>query len=531
MRWATILCLAMSVGFVAGCGKGDFSQRQTKATSDSFRYPIFGDPTTLDPAMVQDGDTIDLLQQVFEGLTAWGTDNKPVPNLAEKWDISPNGTLYTFHLKHGVKFHNGDEVKADDVKYSFDRACDKALGSPVASNYMNDIVGAVDAIAGKAKGVAGVKVVDPYTVTIQIDKPRPYFLGKLTYPCAFVVSKKVALMGKEIRDIKSMVGTGPFKVTAYSPQQSLTLERFSDYHGGTPKVAKIERPIIKDAATRLNKFKNGEIDLCPLARQDVVGIQNDPALKDQLKFFDRPSLYYLGLNQGAYAPFKDKRVRQAFAMAVDRERIVSDNLGNVNKLANSILPPGVVGFRDSAKALAYNPTKAKELLAQAGFPGGKGLPPLTIYFRDGQPDVRIVAEAVTAQIKQNLGIDVSTRMLEWKTYLDKNTNNKLEFFHMRWAADYLDPQNFLSLLLASYGSENHVGYNNPAYDQLCSTADTTLDEAKRLELYAKAEDIVLDDSPFIPVYFQRDAELISPRVQGLRESAFGHLPHTTVEIR
>jgi ABC-type oligopeptide transport system substrate-binding subunit len=327
-----------------------------------------------------------------------------------------------------------------------------------------------------------------------------------------------------------MGGTGPYRAKQYVPEQLVVLEAFKDYHRGAPAVATIERPVIKDAATRLNKYKGGELDLVMLERQDVLALQQDAEFKDHLKFFDRPSLWYIGLNQLVYPQFKDARVRRAFALAIDRKLIVEDILDNINKEANGILPPGVVGQRPEAKALPYNVPQAQKLLADAGFPGGKGFPELELTFREQRPDIRIVAEAVAGQLQKSLGLKITLHTMEWRAYLEKHQANRMGFFHMRWAADYLDPENFLSVLLASYGPEMHVGYNNPAFDALTRQGDTELDNDKRLALYAQAEDMVVQDCPFIPIYFQRDAELIRPRVKGLRESLFGHLPHTTVKL-
>lgn len=525
------MILASSLLLVIGCGKGNFSQT-TANKPNRFRYPIVTQPTSMDPAIVQDGDTIDLLQQVYEGLVGWGTDNKPAPMLAEKWDISKDGTLYTFHLRHGAKFHNGREVTSADFKWCMERACNPKFTTETALTYLSNIVGVTDRIAGKATEVAGIKALDPYTLTLQIDKPRPYFLGKLTYPVAFVFAKEAIKDPlKPMASESEMIGSGPFKLTKINPDQSIILDANKDYWGGSPKVDGIDRPIVKDPATRLNMYKSGQIDLVQLERQDVTGLLQDPVLKDQLHYFDRPAMWYFGLNQDVVPVFKDKRVRQAIAMAIDAKTIVDQDLGAINKQANGILPPGVLGYDETAKTLPCDPTKAKALLAAAGFPEGKNFPNLDLTFREGRPDIRIVAEAAAQMLKQNLGITVSLRTMEWKTYLDKYTKGKMPFFHMRWGADYLDAENFLSTLLASYGAENHVAYKNPEFDALCKQADTALDETVRKQLYAKAQKIVIDDAPFIPIYFQKDAELIDPRVKGLLDSDFGHLPHKQVYVQ
>lgn len=530
MRLLLPLAILAAVLGVVGCGKGDFSKRANEGKQNIFRYPIPTKPTSLDPAIVQDGDTIDLLQQVYEGLVKWGEDNKPQPNLAESWKVSDDGTTYTFKLKKGVKFFNGREVTAEDFKWSIERACNPKLTQGMARNYLIDIVGVADMLDGKANEVKGVRVVDPGTLEIKIDKPRPYFLGKLTYMVSYVVAKESVPADKEITDIKAMVGTGPFKPKSYENDQLFVLEANKDYHNGAPKIDGIERKVVLDPQTRLNEFKTGNADLVSLERQDVAALQADAQFKDQVKFFPRPSIWYVGMNLKEYPPFADVRVRQAFAMAIDRDRIVNQILGGINKKADTILPPGVIGHRDEATFPAYNPEKAKQLLAEAGYPGGKGLPPLEISFRDGRADIRIVAEAVQNDLKNVLGVNVAPRATEWRAYLEKHNVKKIPFFHMRWAADYLDPQNFLSFLLAGDGPENKTYYANPEFDRLCAQADTTQDEATRLKLYAQAEDICLKECAWIPIYFQMDAELISPRVQGLRESLFGHLPHTTVSL-
>jgi ABC-type transport system substrate-binding protein len=525
----SLLLGVLAAIFVAGCSKGNFSEKASEGKENIFRYPI-AELTKLDPAVVQDGDTIDVVQQIFEGLVQWDENSRVAPNLAESWDLTDGGKTYVFHLKKGVKFSNGKELTADDVKFSFERVCDPAIKSPNAKTYFNDIVGAVDKVDGKAKEVSGVKVIDPHTVSITIDKPRPYFLGKLNYISAAIVSKDAVPAGQEITSVDKMIGTGAFIADKYTPGQIFTMKANPNYHGGKPSIDGIERPILIDAATRLNKFKSGELDLVQLERQDIEGLRKDAKLADQIKTFSRPVLFYVGLNVKEYPPFAKRDVRRAFAMAINKKRIVDELLGGQNEIANGILPPGVLGYRDNAAAIGYDLEGAKKLLASAGYPGGKGLPPVKIYFRDGRPDIRIVADAVATDLNTGLGTQITLQARPWTQYLDEHTKNNHEFFHMRWGADYLDPENFLSVLLASYGNENHIYYKNDAYDALTRAGDVEHDEKRRLELYAQAEDLVLQDAPFIPIYFQKDAELISPRVQGLRESLFGHLPHTGVKL-
>lgn len=519
---------------VAGCNKGGFSQRTSVEKSNIFVYPIGNKPTTLDPGKVEDGDTIDVIQQAYEGLVGWSEKNVPSPRLATSWDIKDGGATYVFHLRKGVKFHNGRGMTAQDFKWCIERNCNPAFTSATASTYLSDIVGVKERLAKKAPEVSGVKALDDNTLEIKIDKPRPYFLGKLTYPVAFVFAKE-ALKDplKEITDVSEMIGTGGFKFEKAVPDQEITFTAFKDYYEGAPKIDGIRRPYVGDSSTRLQMYKNNQIDLVQLERQDLEALKTDAAYKDDLKYFDRPALWYIGLhsNSPQIVAFKDPRVRRAFAMAIDKDKIVKEQLGGINTKADSIVPPGVFGHREKVNGVAFNPEGARKLLAEAGFPGGKGLPDLEINFRNNHPDIERVAEAVGTQLKRVLGVNVSMQPLEWGAYLEKHDKHQLPFFHMRWAADYLDAQNFLSTLLATGAEENRIDYHNPQFDALCAKADVSLDPAERLKLYAQAEDIALQDAPFIPLFFQKDIELIRPRVVGIRESVFGHLPHTKVSLR
>lgn len=529
----SVLLFVLPLGLV-GCGKGNFSQRSAAANAKSgiFRYPIVNKPTTMDPGKVQDGDTIDVIQQVYEGLVGWDEKNEVAPKLAERWDVTDGGKTYVFHLRKGVKFSDGRGVTAQDFKDCVERNCSPKLASETVSDYLTNIVGVSDAIAGKTKEVSGIKVIDPQTLSITIDKPRPYFLGKLTYPCAFVFDlKKVKDPTKEITSMDEMVGTGGFKYTKVALDQEVDLAANDTYWDGKPALSEIRRPYMADASTRLNAYKSGDIDLVQLERADVAGLQADPQYKDQVHFYDRPAVWYIGLNCNLYAPLKNPKVRLALAMAVDKDKIVNETLGGVNKKADGIVPPGVFGHRDKVAAVPYDPEGAKKLLAEAGYPNGQGFPKMEMSYRNNRPDIRLVAEAVGAMWRSNLGLNTTFRALEWGAYLDANNKKTLPLFHMRWEADYLDAENFLSTLLASYGNENKVNYHNPAYDALCEKADTSQDPEERKRLYGQAEDMVLHDAPYIPIYFQRDAELIRPTVKGMRESLFGHLPHTKTSVQ
>ena len=536
-RSALLAALSLSLLPLAGCPGGGKTGGGFGKAPGVLRYPLTANPTTFDPALVQDGPTIDMLQNVYEGLIGFSEKNEIVPLLAAKMPaLSNGGKTYTFTLRGGAVFHNGRAVTAEDIKYSITRSLDKALNSPVALNYLNDIEGAEAFAKGTAKEVTGIKVVDPKTIQITIVAPRAYFLGKLTYPTAYAVPKEEVEKGQknpagayEITD-KNAVGCGPFKLGEVVPRSKVTLVAFDKYWAGKPKLEKIERPIILDGKTARNLYDSGQLDYIAEEKSNYEQDNKNDALKGEIKLWDRAATFYLGINQTNLPAFKDKKVRQAIAHAIDKDAIVKDVLLGVNQKAEGVLPKGIPGFDPNLKGLSYDPEASKKLLVEAGFPEGKGLPEITLSFREQVSDLRKTGEVVKEQLSK-VGIKVNLQEMEWLAYLKLNNDNKHDLFHMRWSADYIDPQNFLSLLLASDGPENHVGYKNPAYDALCKQADAESDPVRRLALYHQAEVMVVDDAPWVPIYFQKDLELMKPWVSGIRDSLMGHLPHVTTEIK
>lgn len=541
--WAAGLGLAT---LLTGCTTGNPNATSsgngtTGSSKNVLRYALMSEPTTLDPATVQDGTTIDLLQQIFEGLVRWSPENKIEPNLAEKWDISPDGKVYTFHLRKGVKFHNGREMTAADFKFSLERACDPEIKSTTVPDYLRDIVGVKERLNKKGTDLPGVKVIDPYTLEITIDKSRPYWIGNMTYPCAYVVCKESVQGIKEMQDDKGVVGTGPFKMETFKRGEKVSLIAFADYHEGKPKLDGIERPIIKDGATRINSYESGALDIVDVAPRDLDRVNANPKLKPDLKAFKRAATWYVALNQDAQgSPFKNKDVRLAFAHAIDATDAIRLGMKDQADRANGVMPPGVFGYNPDAKPLAFDPSKAKEHLAKAGFPNGQGFPALAITYRNDQPQVEATAEVIAQQLKTNLGITIQIKPMEWGVFLTERTAKTMPLSHLRWAADYLDAQNFISTLLYTSrrlpsGEWDHPnngqGYSNPELDKLCDQADVSTDNALREKLYHQAEKIALEDAAIVPIYFQRDLELVSPRVGDLRDGLMGHYPHIHTTLK
>jgi oligopeptide transport system substrate-binding protein len=289
--------------------------------------------------------------------------------------------------------------------------------------------------------------------------------------------------------------------------------------------------VMKDPQTRVNKYLAGELDMTVLDRSQFEAFSSDPKFSKELVVSDRAGVNYFVLSPTLYKPFSDVRVRRALAMSVDVEKITKEYL-RFGRTATGFLPPGVLGFREKTARPSFDPVAARKLLAEAGLLNAKGLPPLEITFREQSPEVRIAVEAAASMWKEHLNFDVKLRSSEWRALLERRTANQLPMWYWGWVADYLDPQNFLSLLFAThpYGAENYAGYSNKRFDELCKEADTILDEKRRLELYAQAEDILLQDAVCIPVTFSARADLVKPHVKGLRATVFELMPHHGVRI-
>ncbi len=247
----------------------------------------------MDPARLQDVYTSELLQNVYEGLVTFDAQNRVVPQLAERWQVSPDGRTYTFHLRTLARFHRPIRraITAEDVKYSLERALWPETRSPTAAGYLAGIVGTEAVAAGKQKDLQGVKVVDPHTLTITLDRPRGYFLGALAYPTGWVVCREAIEKHGGVLDEMAAIGTGPFMIEKYQHGARVTLAANPDYWGGKPPLERIERPVVLDPQTAHVMYENGEVDACGPALTDYVEDQKRPALKAESRLLPQANLF------------------------------------------------------------------------------------------------------------------------------------------------------------------------------------------------------------------------------------------------
>jgi oligopeptide transport system substrate-binding protein len=515
---------------LTGCSRGS---RSHTGTQQVFRYPIRIEPSTLDPALSPDLDTNELLQNVYEGLVTFDTNNAVAPSLAERWDVSPDGKTYTFHLRAAL-FHNGRMVIADDVKYSLERALWKETRSPVAANYLAGIVGLEAVTSGLRRGLEGVKVLDSRTVSIALDHPRGYFLGSLAYPTGNVVCREaVEKNGGRIDGPAQAIGTGPFRMAEYHSHARVVLTAFESYWGGRPKLDRIERPVVLDFQTSRAKYLAGETDLCLPAFSDFKNDRNDPRLKAEARVIPQAGVWYLAMQQRLQPAFRNPLVRKAFAQAIDKDEICKLACQGLLPRAEGFVPPGVPGYNPKIRALPYDPQAAKRLLEQAGYPNGRNFPHLTLVYLQNQPEIEACAQIVRAHLKENLGVEVDLQAREAATFFsDTGAKENVAFFFTGWLADYIDPQDFLSTMLRSGAKLNHLGYSNPAFDALCDRADALQEMDKRIPLYQQADQIVADEVPVIPIYYAGQPVLVKPYVRDYPINLLNlAMPHKTTSVK
>jgi oligopeptide transport system substrate-binding protein len=511
------------IALITGCGESDASSLDGIGADESRQIPSGGngvlrrlgtDPPTLDPHQVSDTISSAVAVEVFGGLATIDADLRVVPDLADHWEISPDRLTYTFFLRKEAKFHDGKPVTAHDVKFSLERALDPKTLSPTVDTYLDDIVGAADKLAGRASEISGVTVVDQYTLKITIDAPIAYFLAKLTYPTAFVVDQQQ--IERDGRDwIRKPNGTGPFKLKEYRIGERLVLERNPYYHLGPAKVNRVE--MILSGGSAMAMYENGEIDITGVGLPDLDRVTNpaDPLNAELVAAPPSFDIYYIGFNV-TEPPFDDIKVRKAMSHAIDKELIGNQVLLGLVTPAYGILPEGLPGYTGKIKGLKHDPEKAKRLLASSRY--ANQMPRIVITVPGTGGSVGLDLEVIEEMWRQTLGLDVEFSQVEWATFLEDLSSKEFQAFAgLGWAADYPDPQDFLDILFHSQSKLNHTAYSDSKLDKLLEAARISPSWEERVTLYQKAEQLIVDNAPWIPLWYQGEQlVLIKPYVKGYR---------------
>ena len=473
---------------------------------------VFRDPPTLDPHLTTDTASANFIVEIFGGLVTIDRDLQIVPDLAENWDVSSDGRVYTFHIRPDARFHSGRPVTAKDVQWSLERAADPATLSPIASQYLGDIVGVNAKLAGSAASIEGVRAIDDRSLEITIDAPKSYFLAKLSYPTGFVLDRET-VEADPTNWLRHPNGTGPFKLEEYLIGERIRLTRNDAYHLGPPHLDEVE--FILSGGNSMLMYENDEVHLTGVGLADLDRVQ-DPNSPLNAELHRAPPSFrvdYIGLNV-EQPPFDDPKLRKALNLAVDRTSIAGLVLEGLVVPARGIVPPGFPGSNPDLPEFQYDPELARQLLSESRYGQDLGqLPPITLSVAGGFGAAVSLDLEVILLSWEELGVPVAIQQTEFATFLQDLHSGRCDMFYSGWVADYPDPENFLDVLFHSQSNNNQSEYSNDQLDILLERARVEQDETARFELYHRAEEIIVDDAPWVPLWHSNGGSvLIKPNV-------------------
>ena len=484
--------------------------------NSAFTMPL-GEPTTLDPAIARETTSHFFVTSLFSGLVRISSDFSIEPDLAEDVRVDVTGLVYTFVLRDGITFHDGTPITAEDFKYSIERAADAALHSETAPRYLGDIVGVTEKLNGEAEEVSGVEVVDERTIRITIDEPKGYFLAKLTYPSAAIVDRRtVEPLGFDWWMSDDINGSGPYRLARWEEEEVVVLQRFDDYHSPAALEYVVSPLSALPGVGGLAMYLSDAWDAIPVGTGSLDFVRENEGLSGQLSEFDQLTTYYLGVD-GTKPPFDDSKVRRAFLMALDRERLIDVVYDGNVQFAKGLLPPGMPGYSESLRGIPYDPEGARRLLAESKYADDFPEVVFSTVDVDGEPTELV--QFVVAAWQEELDVDVQVDLIETDVYYYSLENVVGNLWHSGWVADYPDPENFLDLLLHTQPLDGR--FVNDHFDTLIEGARTEWHPETRMAMYQNAEQLLIDEAGLFPLFHVKDYVLVRPRVEGFRMNALG----------
>ncbi len=439
------------------------------------------------------------------------------PSLAESWEVSPDGITYTFHLREGVKFHNGEVFKADDVVYTFERML-KPETEALNVDFLACIQGAQEMMDGNAQTLSGLEVKDDYTLVVTLEEPFAPFLAGLSTPACSIYNRKATEeAGDQFGiDPELTIGTGPFIFESWVVNSDKTLVANEEYWRGRPALDGITMTVVEDADTLKMLFESGELDIFDL---EMAPVQAESYLeseeyKDQIVTGQRVGIYYMSINE-ALEPFQDVRVRKAYQMAIDKQEILDTVFAGMGEVQSGILPPGLIGHNPDLEEIEYNPEEAKRLLAEAGYPNGFEME--IAANADDTNTTTQVYEMVQAMLDE-VGIDAEIVMYDDATWRAKRAEGQIGSYLSSWSADFNDPDNFIYSIFAPGNSERRsFNYSNEEVKQQIVEARGIVNEEERIALYQELEkQIVQEDAAWVPLFSKEHSFVVSERVEGFQ---------------
>ncbi|MFQ5715662.1 MAG: peptide ABC transporter substrate-binding protein [Nitrospinales bacterium] len=485
----------------------------SRAGEDVFRMAITAEPPTLDWSLATDNVSFDILTNIMEGLTQYNADLEPIPSIAKRWEFSKDGKVITYYLREDVLWTDGRPVTARDFEYSWKRLLNPATAAEYAY-FLFDVENAYEYNSGKIKDAdrVGVRATAPFVLQVKLKRPVVYFPSITTFMVTFPQRKDIIeRYGERWTDPDKIVTNGPFTLDEWRHEYKVVLRANPNYYGPKPGMDKVVAYVVEEATTALTLYETGELDMVELPPVAI------PHYRDHPEYMNSPILrgYYYGFNIHK-PPFDNALARRAFAHAIDRSRIPAILQGGESPTA-SWIPKGMFGF-NAAIGPRFNPEKARTLLAQAGYPGGKGFPPVTAVYNTDQTN-RLIAEFVQAQWRQHLGVNVELESQEWKVFLSRLKTDPPQIFRLGWGADFPDPDNFMNLFVSSSGN-NHLQWSNRRYDELVARGASERDLKKRQAIYDEAQRVLTEiDVPMISLFLSTQNLLVKPYIGGLEVNA------------
>jgi oligopeptide transport system substrate-binding protein len=501
---------------------------RTPSAKKILNYGNGAEPKDLDFQIVTGTPEHRLALTFFEGLVSEDPQLNVIPGVAEKWDISPDGLVYTFHLRANAKWSNGDPVTADDFVQSYRRMVTPALAAEY-SYMLWHVVGAEDYNKGKLTDFArtGFKALDPRTLQLTLRQPTPFLLHAMNhyawFPLHIPTLKKFGAFDRQSTPWtrpENFVGNGPYVLTEWRPNQRIVAVRSPHYWDrASVKIDEIHFHPVELADTEERMFRSGQLHITyevpltkiPVYKRDQPGsIRTDPY----------NGIYFYRFNVKR-KPFDDVRVRRALALSLDRETLVKKVTLAGEQPAYDFTPPDIPGYV-SRHTFQANLAEAKRLLAEAGYPDGRDFPKVELLYNTLEKH-RTIAEALQQMWRKNLGIDLTLFNQEWKVYIDAQHTQNFLFQRAGWIADYVDPHVFFDIWETG-GGNNDTNWGNPAYDRLLRSALDAKTTEARYEIYQQMEKILVDEMPVLPIFFYTYTRLISPKVKGFFTTPLDNFP-------
>jgi len=514
----------MSALLVSGCSSG-----KPKFEPGVLRVNLGTEPPGLDWHTATDFTSFDVVSNVMIGLTAYTNDLKCAPSCAESWDVLDGGKRYVFHIRKNILWSDGKPLTARDFEFAWRRLLTAATAGQYPF-FLYDIVGAkefnaytADQVKAKSKpgsvliGAApelGFKAVDDYTFEVKLNKPAAYFIYLTAFCPTFPMRQDVVeKWGDRWTEPENIVTNGPYKLTHWQHEYKMELAANEKFYAGPPKVKTIKMFMVPEQSTAYALYENNELDYIDnrsLATPDIERLKHSPEYSN----FPLLRSNYLGFNCKK-PPFTDARVRRAVAMAIDK-RIFPKILGRNERPAGSWIPEKLAGY-SPANTMPFDPPGARKLLAEAGYPDGKGLPPIEVLYPN-RDDVTLTVEAVQDELKRNLNMPIHLENTEWKVYLARVKKDPPTLFRSNWGADYPDPETFMNLF-TSYNGNNNTKWSDPKYDAIIAAAEGEQDPTKRAVLYSQADHLLcIEQAPIVPAFMATQNIMVKPWVKGIAKN-------------